>query len=297
MNLDRLTEFCVIARIGSYEGASRELHIPPNVLSARLHSFEKSLNVRLVITDRKRLHLTDSGRLLMQNSEELMENYQKMKESFSHIQGRVYRSLHLQLCAQTLTNELGPWMDLYCRKYPRLFLDLYDENTCTIRDGLRTGLVDIAFAIGKETDFLDIPGRIVLTSYPEMKVFVPTDHALAGRRTVSFRELSGETFILYPNMIETHTRDLQLSMLEQAGIEYTVYEEQCSPHFFELLVPIGKGIRLWNWNEQMAPNTELLQISDKGYETYMYLLYNPQNPNPTVRSFIEGFFAFKEARK
>ena len=213
------------------------------------------------------------------------------------IQGTSFLSLRLMLCAQTMAADLGPFLDRYSRRYPTLFLGLYDENTCTIREGLKSGEIDIAFAVGREEDFTDISGRMVLNVYPKMKVHVPNDHRLAKERRVRFCDLSGETFIPYPKMRETFTHDLHLSMLEQSGIHYHIYEEDCSPFFYDLLVPIGKGIRLWNWTDRLAPNSTLLTIEDPGYQTCLYLLYDTESENKTIEHFIHNFLEFRKERR
>ena len=41
-------------------------------------------------------------------------------------------------------------------------------------------------------------------------------------------DLDRETFILYPNMKESWTRTLQLQLLQESGISYHIYEENCS---------------------------------------------------------------------
>lgn len=296
MDFDRMREFQTIAQTGSFRKAAEELGISPSVLSARFQAFERSLNTELFTRTSRSVTLTETGTLFLQNVDDLLSSWETTAESLQAMNGHTFRSLHLQLCAQTMASELGPFLDQYCRKHPRLFLDLYDENTCTIREGIFSGRVDIAFAVGREDDFSEIAGRITLTRFPNLYVYVAADHPLAAKTTVRFAELSGETFILYPNMVERCTRELQRSLLDQSGIEYQIYAEECSPYFFDLLVPIGKGVRLWNWREWLTPNTASLLISDAGFDTYLYLLYDPATENPTTLHFIERFLAFRKER-
>lgn len=297
MDLDRLSEFMIIAEEKSFKSAAARLGVVPNVLSTRFRGFEQSLGAELFERDAHHFELTESGQSLMKHAKGLLDSYDKMRISMQSIQGASFRSLRLMLCAQTMAADLGPFLDRYCRRYPTLFLGLYDENTCDIREGLQSGEIDIAFAVGREDDFTDISGRVILNDYPKMKVHVPNDHRLAKAHSVSFSELSGETFILYPKMREPFTRDLQLSMLEQSGISYQIYEEDYSPFFYDLLVPVGKGIRLWNWADRLAPNSKLITIQDAGYEAYLYMLYHTDTENETVSHFIKGFTEFRKGRK
>lgn len=296
MDLTRLREFKVIAEEKSFKKAALRLGIAPNVLSTRMRSFEDSLNTRLIRRVKNGIELTDTGKALLPNMDALLKSYTHITNTLEDLKNHTFQSLRLQFCANLMASELGPYLDVFCRRHPQLLLDIYDENTCTIRGGLKSGKVDISFVICREHDFEDIPGRILLYSFPTMYVHLPLDHPLAYETSIRFSRLSGETFILYPNMLDPWIRNLQISILNQSGIDYQIYEGSTSPYFFDLLVPIGKGIRLWNWRAETAPNSTLVPIDDKGYETYLYMLYDPDTSNPAVLHFINGFLEHRSNR-
>lgn len=297
MDLDRLQEFMIVAEEKSFKKAAGRLGIAPNVLSTRMHIFEESLNSQLIRRVKNGLELTEAGKALLPNADMLIRSYTHTTESLNDLKDHIFQHLRLQLCSHMMASELGPYLDVFCRRHPQLIFDIYDENACQIRSGLCTGKVDISFVICRKHDFEDITGRILLSNFPGMYVHLPVDHPLANEKKVRFADLSGETFILYPHMEEPWIRNLQLSFLEQSGIDYQIYEESCSPFFHDLLVPIGKGIRLWNWNSDTAPNTVLIPIADSGYETCLYMLYDAKTTNQAVIPFINGFLKFRSNKK
>lgn len=297
MDMDRLQEFLIVAEEKSFTKAAGRLHLAPNILSTRMHVFEDSLNTQLIRRVKNGIELTEAGKVLLPNAEMLFRAYERTTDTLNELKDHVFQSLRLQLCSQIMASELGPYLDIFCRRHPQLILDIYDENSCQIRGGLYSGKVDISFVICRKNDFKDISGRVPLSYFPNMCVHLPVDHALAHKKKICFSDLSGETFILYPNMADPWIRNLQISMLDQSGIDYLIYEESCSPLFHDLLVPIGKGIRLWNWGEKIAPNTVLIPITDKGYDTYLYMLYNSETANPAVIPFTNGFLEFRNNKK
>lgn len=297
MDLDRLQEFMIVTEEKSFKKAAERLDIAPNVLSTRMRNFESSLNTQLFRRIKDGIDLTEPGKALLPNIDALLRSFTHMTDSLNELKDHTLQTLHLQFCSNLMASELGPFLDIFCRRHPQLILDIYDENTCSIRGGLKSGKVDIAFVICRKHDFEDISGRIPLAYFPIVHVYLPTDHPLATEKTIRFSDLSGETFILYPSMKDPWTRNLQISILNQSGIDYHIYEESCSPFFFDLLVPIGKGIRLWNWREETTPNTVLIPIADKGYDTYLYMLYNTNTTNPAVIPFINGFQKHRSNRK
>lgn len=296
MDIDRLKEFLVICEAGSFKNAADLLGISPSVLSTRFNVFENSLGTKLLNRNNHAIIPTESGKILLSNAPDIVSSWETIKSNMKMSQGTVVNTLTIQLCAQTMPSELGPFMDKYCRSHPGLFLDLYDENTCTIRDGLFTRQTDIVFVPGRKDDFLDIKGREIISHYDHLSVHLPFDHRYSACSSINFADLSGETFILYPHMIEDHIRNLQLQLLDQSGITYNLYNNRCSPVYYDLLVPIGMGIEFWNWSDMTTPNTVKVTIKDPGYDTYCYMLYNPDNPNPIVKEFIQLFLAYRKDR-
>lgn len=297
MDFNRLQEFIIVSEEKSFKKAAEKLGLAPNVLSTRIHSLENSLNAKLISRIQNGIELTETGKALLPNIETFLKSYTHMTDSINNLKNHTFQILNLQFCAHLIASEMGPYLDIFCRKHPQLLLNIYDENTCLIRGGLKTGKVDISFVVCRKHDFEDISGKIPLSYFPNMYVYLPVDHVLADEKKIRFSDLAGETFILYPNMQDSWTRDLQISILDQSGIDYQIYDESSSPFFFDLLVPIGKGIRLWNWREENTPNTVLLPIMDNGYDTYLYMLYDTETENPAVLPFINGFLEYRSNRK
>ena len=295
MDMERLKEFLIIVETGSFKEASAILGIAPSVLSTRFSAFEESLGTKLLERNNRLVVPTESGKILLGNAHEIVSSWETIKTSLKASK-RTINTLNIQLCARTMPSELGPFMDKYCRSHPGLFLNLYDENSCRIKEGLMTGQTDIVFVPGLENDFIDINGRVVVSYYDRLSVHLPIDHRLSSRASIRFEELSGETFILYPNMLEDHIRKLQTTLLDQSGIYYKIYDNNCSPLYYDLLVPIGMGIEFWNWSDLSTPNTVKVAIKDKGYGTCYYMLYDPDNTNPIVNEFIQLFLAYRKDR-
>lgn len=296
MDIERLKEFIVITEAGSFKEAASILGVSPSVLSTRFAVFEQSLGTTLLYRNNHSITLTESGVTLFKNAPEIVSSWETLKSSIKASKGKMVNTLTLQLCAQTMPSELGPFLDKYCRSHPGLFLDLYDENNCKIKDGLMTGKTDIAFAPGTAEDFKDINGRVVISHFDHLSVHLPLDHRLSSSSAINFSDLSGETFILYPQMLDDHVNKLQLSLLEKSGISYSLYDNKCSPIYYDLLVPIGMGIEFWNWNDMSTPNTTKVTIKDSGYDTYYYMLFDSDNSNPIVSEFIQLFLAYRKDR-
>lgn len=290
MDLDRVREFLVIAEEKSFKKAANRLNIAPNVLSARYQTFENSLETKLLIRNAHRTELTESGKLFLRNAQALVDAYDRTLDNLKESENTTYRSLTLEICGTAMdAPELGIYLDQYNRRHPQLYLKLLSDSFYNIREGLSSGNVDIFIAYGNKDDFLDISGRICISHISNLYVCVPNDHPLALRSQITFKELEQEQFILYPQTAEPCIRKHQLHCLNLSGIQYSTYNGMYDNTFYQFLVPIGKGLILTPFAYHLPPNSSALQITDSGYDTYTYLLYNANTSNETTLEFVNGF--------
>lgn len=290
MDLERMREFLVIVEEKSFKKAAERLHIAPNVLSARYQNFENSLETTLLIRNAHKTELTESGRLFLQNARELIASYDKALEDLKESENTAYRSLKLEICGTGIdAPELGLYLDQYNRRHPKCYLELLSDSSYSIAEGLSSGNVDIVVACGDRDDFMNVSGRICISHVSNLCAYIPNDHPLSLKSQITFRELENEQFILYPKTAEPCIRNHQINCLNRSGIAYTTYHGMYDPVFYHLLVPIGKGIILTHIVDSAPPNSTVLHITDPGYDTYTYLLYNANTSNAATLEFIDGF--------
>lgn len=184
MDLDRLKEFMIIAEEKSFKKAASRLDISPNVLSTRMRRFEASMNRQLIRRIKDGIALTESGEALLPNIDAFLKSYFYATDSLQELKNHTIQRLYLQFYSNRMPAELGPYLDIFCRRHSQLILDIYDENACQARSGLKSGKIDVSFVICREHDFEDIPGRVPLAYFPIMYVHLPTDHALANEKKI-----------------------------------------------------------------------------------------------------------------
>ncbi len=72
MELRVLEYFIMVAKEGNITRAAERLHITQPTLSRQLSDLEKELNTQLFIRGKRSIVLTESGQLLMQRAQELV---------------------------------------------------------------------------------------------------------------------------------------------------------------------------------------------------------------------------------
>ena len=291
MDLERLAEFVTIAQEGNLKKAAFRLDLSVATLSARLIRFEEHLGTRLFHRTGTSLALTDSGRHLLPNAQEILAQYQSLRQEMQRSQEHSYRKLRIAVTGSSLPLHLGPFLDWLILKYPAMELDILDDSQYSIVDGLTSGEVDLYFSPVLEGT---VPKNLVcqFIAYPGEYVFLPRSHPLADRSMVSIRELDGERFIIYPKTAETAIRDFQLKNLRDSGIRYSLYDSGTAVLFSKLLVPIGKGVMLYTHLMDAPPNTVCIPVTDLPHHASICFFYSKANANPDVQAFVSDYLTF-----
>lgn len=292
MNLNRLQEFVMIKESGSITKAADILALSPAALGARLRTFEQSLGFSLFERSRSTLVLTPEGERFYKDAKKIETEYQKLKKELLSIEKAPFSSLRIAIVGSGLPFYLGPFLDLVNARYPRIQLDLIDDTHCSIEDGLLSGQVDLYFAPVMDSFHAAGITRLLI-SHTRQHVLLPANHRLASKQDVSLRELENERFILYPSTCETCVRDFQLANLKASGIHYSLYEHNSSTTFYELLVPIQKGIIISpDAFLNVPPNSVALPLTDAAYEAPSALLYCRNSGKPETDRFVTEFLRF-----
>lgn len=308
MDFNRLQEFVMIANHGSFTKAAKELGISSATLGARFRTFEQSLGVALFEHRRSvsgqsasnisnnqnsgELSLTKAGALFYKDAVKIVREFQTLKEELAYANEKTFSSLRIAISGSGLPFFLGPFLDIINAKYPQSQLDLIDDTSYSITEGLLSGQVDFYFA-SVLNQFKPAGIARFLISHTQPHILLPSSHRLASNMAVSMKNLNNERFILYPEMKEHCIRDFQLANLQAAEIHYSLYEHNTSASFYELLVPIQKGIILSPTPFlNIPPNSVSVPVNDIKYEAPSSLFYNPNNAKPEIKLFISAFTNF-----
>ncbi|MCR4877381.1 MAG: LysR family transcriptional regulator [Clostridiales bacterium] len=290
MDLDRLHEFERIASRGSVSAAARELGLSVATLSARLHSFEKNLGIPLFERAGRAVILTDAGRCLLANAEDILSHYHTIAGGLRSLDDHRYARLVIAI-DNPFPVHLGPLMDHLNLANPDLELHLISTGNLNLRSALLDGTVDLCFVSRVERPAQDgISCRQV--SVPSQNVILPAEHPLISRPGVRLCDLEGECFILYEDGPNAFAREFQLRNLEASGIRHTRYDYPVSAPYIQFLVPMGKGVLITPYHLVDLPNAAELPLTDVPCPAYPYMLSAENPPNPDIPRFIRDFFAF-----
>jgi DNA-binding transcriptional LysR family regulator len=236
MTPDQIRTFLAVSRHLSHSRAGKELHLSQSAVWRRVHQLEDELGVPLVEQRGRTLHLTDVGRVLAHEGEELLGHLGRVLESVQeHGQGLHGR---LRIGASTtpgyflLPRALGRLQ----REHPELELGYEIANSSRIEQQLLRNELDLGFVGGLvrsaelATERL-LADQIVCVASPE--------HPLARRRRIRPGELVRELCLMREP--GSATRQLFESWVMGIGLRLERTLEVAGPQAGLTLVAAGLG--------------------------------------------------------
>jgi len=143
LNLNALTNFEAVARLGGVSKAAEELKVTPSAVSQQLRSLEHQLGVRLFRRENRRLSLTIDGERLYQTATQAFESIREVRNAIM----RQRESFQLSMRVSPSFGErwLAPRLEEFSRDHPTWELrvdatpDFSDFETEVIDLDLRYG--------------------------------------------------------------------------------------------------------------------------------------------------------------
>jgi DNA-binding transcriptional LysR family regulator len=185
LDLRKLRYFLAVAEQLNFTRAAEELHIAQPVLSRQVKALERDLGVELLIRNRRRTELTDAGRQLVADGNEMLAAARGLRL-------RVTRAAHGSdtfvigfMPGLTVTEPVRALSEVH----PNLTVDVlrtsWDDQTLVLHDGR----VDVSYVRLP----IDETGVRVAPLFAEPRVAVlPADHPLAELESLVSSDLDGE---------------------------------------------------------------------------------------------------------
>jgi len=237
MELYQLGYFIEIARQRSFTRAAERLHMAQPALSQQMKNLESELGTALFIRGRKETQLTPAGKAFLPRAEALLTQAEAAKAVVSDVAhmrgGRLVIAAIPSVSACLLPDAIRQ----FSRQHPQVRLQLLEESSERVAEGVESGRADIGFlqlpaskAVFEAKTLLDEP-FVALAS---------RSRALAGKKEFTLRQLAHESFIFYKG----RARDTAVEACRKAGFEPLVVCESGELETIRAFVAAGLGVAL-----------------------------------------------------
>lgn len=194
-----LDTLIAVADCGSFTKAAERLYISPTAVMKQMNALESHLDLKLIERTTSGIRLTAAGALIYQDAKFIIDYSGKSiagAKAVMHLNDTTF-------CIGTsLLNPAKPFMDLWYRvnqhfsEY-KLHLVPFEDN----HEGILTEIEQLGkkfdFLIGvcDSREWLRRCNFLALGRYKKM-IAVSREHRLAGKNSITFEDLSGETLMM-----------------------------------------------------------------------------------------------------
>jgi DNA-binding transcriptional LysR family regulator len=229
------------------------------------------------------VRLTEAGQTLLEEAPQAFAEVERALEETRRVaRGEVG---HLRIgFLPSATNELVPAaVRTFRAAFPAVGVDLTEQLDDAQLEALAQGRLDVAIVrTARELD------DVAFESLVEEKqcVSVPRGHRLAGRRSVSFRDLEGEDFVLWPRRLAPETHDAIVERCRAAGFSPRVVQEAPHAHTILGLVAAGVGVSILVRSYKALRGDDVVFVPIRGERSMLYIAWRSDRPSAARDNFL-----------
>lgn len=218
MTLHQMELFLAVCNYGSLTEASEAIHISQPSLSVAIKQLEDEFGVSLFTRYRKRLVLTDEGKIFQEEARKIIQNASNLKNYMQDI-GNIESKVHLGITAMSSLLFYPKFVIPFCSEYPSVQVEMHEFSAADAVQEINNARLNLAI-VRHSAIPTDNFGFIPL-SQTDVIGCVRKDHRLANKTNVTLDMLEGEKLIFTGEKSIT-TRQI-LQELQQADIKAHVF--------------------------------------------------------------------------
>lgn len=158
----RLRVFHSVAKNLSFTKASQELFVSQPAITKHIQELESAYQTRLFDRQGSKISLTESGKLLLEHCERILEDYKRLEYEMHLLHNECTGELKLGASTTIAQYVLPPLLARFIDKSPQVSLSLLNGNSREIEDALQKHDIDLGLVEGifrlpnlKYTPFLE----------------------------------------------------------------------------------------------------------------------------------------------
>lgn len=143
MDLRQLRYFVAVAESGSISMAAGRLHVAQSAVSRQMRRLEDEIGGDLFKRSVSGVTLTDSGQMLLERARFILREVESAAGDVSSFSREVHGTVRMAAPASVGRAVYAPTALQFCRRYPRVKLELREIPTDEVLQRLSAGLLDL----------------------------------------------------------------------------------------------------------------------------------------------------------
>ena len=286
MELRHLRYFVAVAEELHFGRAAARLHVAQPALSQQIIHLERELGVLLLARTKRRVALTEPGRLFLAEARRALAQVALAVEVARGAEAGEVGRLRIGYVDSALWGALPEAIGAFRERYPRVTLTLLERLPTQQLEGLRRGDLDVA--IGPPPP-ATAPVETALVAEEPVVVALPAAHPLARRDAVPLAELAGEPWLLVPARVPSRLRNIALGAAAAAGFTPRVAQEARELDALVALVSAGLGVTLVpvSVSRVARPGVAFRPLAGETLAFRLVALWRRGATRPALATFLE----------
>lgn len=239
MEIKQIQYFLSVVETGSFSAAADDLYISQSSLSKQIIALEKDLDVQLFDRSKRRISLTDAGKIFHKHALAFNEIHKSMLVDLGEFRktGPSFSIAAIPVIAQY---GITSYIAQFKSAYPGITFSLEEREASTVLPALSQHKYDLAFVrdYGIDRDQY----TILEVVRDKLMVAVAKSHHFAARNSLSLPELSNENFIMFNK--GTLVFEVAVNACHSAGFEPRVFYSSLRGASIIGLVASNSGVAL-----------------------------------------------------
>lgn len=291
-DLRQLRYFVAVAEALSFTRAAEKLHISQPPLSQQIRALEDDLGARLFDRNKRRVALTEPGRLLLEEARDILARADVARSIVSEAADGCKGRLRLAYPASLSFHGALPRTLLHFSDMaPDMRMELHEMYTETQYDALLSGRIDVGFvrALPKEHSVAQ-KMQVDAIDNERLLLAMPAKHPMASRKRLHLREVANEPFVTQPRAYSTTLYDTLMQMAALDGFHPTIRQEAQQLTGLLALVSAGVGMALVPTSLQVIrlPEVRMIELADKQANLLLAVARRKGDSSPVLGRFLEA---------
>lgn len=241
MELRHLRYFVMVAEELHFGRAAERLHMTQQPLSQQIYQLEVELGVSLFHRTKRRIQLTNAGKVFFEESRQLLLQAERaIEKARQAARGEIGR-LSIGFSGFATYSVLPKVLQTFRQRFPKVELNLEEMSTSVQIQALQEKQIHLGLMIPPVNDKSLV---VELLLQEPLVVVLPKTHSLAKESDLVLSALANEPFILVPRHLEPGYYDLCISLFQQAGFSPKVVQKASQKQTILGLVSAGMGVSL-----------------------------------------------------
>ena len=237
MELRQLRYFRAIAEYGSFSEASLRLRVAQSALSRHTASLERELGVALFERLPRGVTLTDSGKLLLDRANDILERVQITRGEVMAKAALPSGEVVIGTTSTTSRILYGPLAERFAKDYPNVRLKFVEGVPYLLLEGLDTDRIDLAVMVAPEASSnLEFAPLVTEQEY----LVGPFPYHLSADQSIDITSLASFPLILLPRPAGSRVKLDRLA--REANIQLDVKHEVANIDVVKDFISRGLGL-------------------------------------------------------